>query len=149
MRDISEKYWEYFDSEQTTFRILNMMHDSFTPGPQEYCIAYLYKVYRLGSWNNHIPAPDSLEDKELLFQNDRGISIWFHKQHEKFGRHILEWSDINVKNQFAFIDYASVEPNFIALNQDECGPYIPMYYAHPHDRTDYKAGLHQWQDSEL
>ena len=143
--DETEKQFVDFGYEQPTSNILNMMSHIF-PGPQAYCMVCMYKLYRLGSWKNKIPPPETFSDKEMLFWDDQGLTVLFHKKHEKFGQHILEWSDISVRNQFAFIDYASLEPAFFALNEGNVPPYIPMYYSHPHDRSDFKAGLHQWKD---
>ena len=145
MIEVSEDDWELYTYECWTTLLseeVSASIDGYYIAPQYECIVDLYRIYRLGYWKNKIPDPDSLEDVELLYTPSEGLEITFHKYHEKFGRHIVEYSNMYCEHKFVFFDYASLEPVFTALNEG-CKvpiPYVPVYHALTSDRTDYKEG---------
>ena len=149
MIEVSDDDWEPYTYERwikPASADLSDIIDGYYSQLEYSCIAYLYGIYRLGYWKNKIPDPDSLEDVELLYTPSEGCEITFHKSHEKFGRYIVEFTDMYCEHKFVFFDYASLEPVFAVLN-DGCKapiPYVPVYHAHPSDRIDYKYGYHRW-----
>jgi len=146
MREVLEDDWRECTVPKATYPMLERVLDGQSPNLHFGFIAELYKKYRLGDWNNEIPSPKSLQDKMYLMWKDEAYCL-FHKQHEKFGNHIIECAHPYAENIFVFFDYASLGPVFNALNKGgvEQVPYIPTYYAHPHDRHDYKTAAHMWE----
>lgn len=106
-------------------------------------ITELYKVYRLGDWNNQIPDPSTLQDKQELtgYNDDRCI---FHRNHEKFGPNVVEGYTPYAEESFVFFDYESIAVVFDALDNDLPVPPIPTYYALVSDRYDVKNGETLW-----
>ena len=146
MREVTEDDWKEYTFPKATSAILETVMDSQPCALHLYWVALLYKKYRLGEWNNRIPDPSSWSDKECLMgYNDDYCML--HQHHEKFGEHIIECASPYNPRAFVFFDYASLRPAFDALDKggSEQVPYIPTYYAHPHDRHDYKTGAHMWE----
>lgn len=145
MSEVSEEDWKEFKYENVTTSILETILDGHSPNLHFGWLSLLYKKYRLGDWNNKIPNPDSIEDKTYIMWDNESYCLLHHK-HEKFGEHILECAFPYSENVFVFFDFAILEPVFKALDIGgaEQVPYIPTYYAHPHDRHDYITGQHMW-----
>jgi len=145
MREVTEEDWKEYVCEKLTNSILATVLDGQSPDLHFGWISLLYKKYRLGDWRNEIPDPSSIPDKTYLMWDNESYCL-FHSRHEKFGDHILECAHPYSENVFVFFDYASLELAFKALDLGgaEQLPYIPTYYAHPHDRYDYKTESHMW-----
>lgn len=146
MRKVSQEDWREFKLESVSTPILETILDGQSPNLLFGWISLLYRKYRLGDWNNKIPDPKTFQDKSYLMWEDECYCL-FHKKHEKFGESILECAHPYSKNVFVFFDYGSLEPVFrvLDLGGAEQVPYIPIYYAHPEDRFDFKSGSHMWE----
>ncbi len=146
MREVTEQDWKEVLIPTASFPMYENVVDGLSPNFHLVWIARLYKKYRLGDWDQKVPDPDSIADKTYLMWQLESYCL-FHQKHEKFGKHIIECAHPYAENRFVFFDFSSVVAAFEAL--DEGGatqtPYIPIYYAHPHDRHDYKTGAHLWE----
>ncbi|WP_150523950.1 hypothetical protein [Roseibium sediminis] len=145
MIEVTEDDWREYPVTRISFPILEAVLDGQSPNLHFGFIAELYRKYRLGDWEGRLPAPIALADKTYLMWKDEAYCL-FHSRHEKFGEHIIECAHPYSKNAFVFFDYSILGTSFAALNKGggEQLPYIPTYYAHPHDRYDYKTGAHMW-----
>lgn len=113
-------------------------------GYLSYCLAILYRRFKIRDWNNKLPDVSSLKHKEFLWgEND--TYIIFHRQHKKFGKAIVESGQNMTKNSFVFFDYSILKPVFHALDDDLPLPCVPTYYALPEDRDDYEQWRHEWE----
>ncbi|KAB7616336.1 hypothetical protein F9L33_06195 [Amylibacter sp. SFDW26] len=146
MRIVSEEDWKEYTFPHVTTSILATVSDGHACDMHLHWVSLLYHKYRLGSWQNILPDPKMIDDKTYLMWHNEEYCI-FHKTHEKFGEHIIECAHPYSEKLFVFFDYFSLEPAFNALNKGSAEqiPYIPTYYAHPHDRYDYKTGGHLWK----
>ncbi|KZL15775.1 hypothetical protein [Pseudovibrio sp. Ad37] len=143
MREVTDDDWKEYTFPTATNSILASIMDGQPCAFHLYWVSMLYKRYRLGDWNGVVPLASALADQEVLIGYNDDYCI-FHKDHEKFGRAILEGVSPYNPRAFVFFDYATLQIAFDALDADEQLPYIPTYYAHPHDRHDYKTGAHMW-----
>lgn len=143
MRKVTEDDWKEYNFPTATNSILASVMDGQPCAYHLYWISMLYKRYRLGDWNGAVPSEVEISDKEILVGYNDEYCL-FHKQHPKFGPAILEGLSPYNPREFTFFDYTSLSVAFAALDEDEQLPYIPTYYAHPHDRHDYITGAHMW-----
>jgi len=146
MLKVSEDDWKEYTFPHVTCRILATISDGNPLGYHWFWVSMLYKKYRLGDWNNSIPDPASIPDKTYLMWHDEAYCL-FHKEHKKFGNYIIEGAHPYAENVFVFFDFFSLKPSFDALNKGGATqvPYIPTYYAHPHDRHDFQTDQHLWE----
>jgi len=145
MRKVTENDWKELIVQKTTSPILESIMDGQSPNLHFGFLAELYKKYRLGEWHREIPSASKLQDKTYLVWKDEAYCL-FHKVHEKFGENIIECAHPYAENVFVFFDYKILKAVFDALDVGGAVqvPHIPTYYAHPHDRHDYKTGTHFW-----
>ncbi|MFC4672015.1 hypothetical protein ACFO5X_25935 [Seohaeicola nanhaiensis] len=143
MIEVSEGDWKLYETKRLTHSMLESALRSQSPEMHFFWISLLYKRYRLGDWGNCIPDPGALADKTYLGWDHEAYCL-FHARHSRFGQNIIECAQPYLEKAFVFFDYGILEPAFDALNAGEELPYVPTYYAHPHDRYDYQTGEHMW-----
>ncbi|KIC11481.1 hypothetical protein RA19_05410 [Leisingera sp. ANG-M1] len=150
MRTVCDTDWAEHLIPQATNDVLERLVEGQSPNLHFGWLALLYKKYRLGDWNNVIPDPGTIPDKTYLMHEAESYCL-FHLEHEKFGSHIIECANPYAENVFVFFDYSSMVAVFEVLDAQDTQPelqtpYVPIYYAHPHDRYDYKTGTCLWEE---
>ena len=157
MVKIKTSDWDPIEMKVTTSRIQEYLSDNNGSGAV-WVMSILYQIYRTGSTSFYIPSlwkkigvgklPDTvdLSEKEYLLGDD-GFYVLYHKSHNKFGSHIVEYADQYNCKCFDFFDYEIIQEVFHALDHQKEIPHIPTYYATIYDRDDYLTDKHHlWKD---
>jgi hypothetical protein len=147
MRDVSEADWKEFYFQAATTSILADVLDGQSPNLHFGWIALLYRRYRLGDWGMKVPRPEELGDRNYLGWDNECYCL-FHRNHDKFGKNIIECAHPYAENVFVFFDYAALEVSFRHLDALQKLPHVPVYHAQPSDRDDFKSGTHLWDQAD-
>ena len=139
-----ESSWDVKDLITQSDDVSIELNTETSDGFLSHCLAFLYRVYRVGKWEGKLPEVSSLNDQQLLWGENYTYAI-FHKNHKKFGNAVVEAVLCFHKNKFVFFDYSVLAPLFDALDNDKPLPCVPTYYALPEDRHDYDEWNHEWE----
>lgn len=144
MLKVNEANWKEYEYLAARTPIFERVMRNRPTALHLYWISEVYRRYRLGDWNNELPLPDTLSEKQCLHAHYDTVGI-FHKKHKKFGSNIIEVSNPYDQRAFVFFDYQYLKLVFDALDSEKEVPHVPIYYAHPEDRFDYQNGTHMWE----
>lgn len=137
--------WDDMLTSRTSTNVFETLFPELCPTFYLGWICLLYKKYRLGDWNNTIPDVDTFKNLEYIMWDNETYCL-YHKNHAKFGAHIIECGHPYKSQVFDFFDYNILKSVFDALDYDKEIPYIPRYHADITDRYDYQNGKHMWSD---